>query len=397
MLIKRVKFSDLSVYNLSIVAIGRIRFYDENGSKINIGKMIQNVSNMQFETENAYLFSNLERYSELSYDAFNDGYYTMKGSNDARKNIQIIFKEPVTISKFEFDTGTKYPTNPNINVEFYNVNNELINTYIVKQNEYEFVNKNSLRLITIPTPELNDINKHFTLSEKKANGVTKNYILETKEVSAIPLIFNKEFDSEISKVEASKGSANGKSIEQVFKNNPVDDYNSIYQSLDKSFLQFVHPSIKIEFKKPRLINAVELQSMMKINVHITIEGYDEINKEWNILSVYKTSTINLFKKTRMEFDNSQFYFLYKITFINLNNSEVQINDIKLFEYQSFLKEISITSPEDYKEYGMKSGEYYCTSNVLRKVVQNNKTKYSSGNLFSKFFDNKNKEIKSITI
>ncbi|EPY09412.1 hypothetical protein [Paenibacillus alvei] len=396
MLIKRVKFSDLYDFNQSVVVIGRIRFYDENGSKINIGKMISNVSNMQFETENAYIFSNLERYSELSYDAFNDGYYSMKGSNDARKNIQIIFKEPVTISKFEFDTGTKYPTNSNINVEFYNVNNELINTYIVKQNEYEFFNKNSLRLITIPTPELADIKKHFTFSEKKANGATKNYTLEKKEVSAIPLFFNSEFDSEISKVDASKEKAIDKKIEHVFKNNPVEDYKFAYQSVDTSNMQLVHPSIKIEFKKPRLINAVEIQSMMRKNVNIIFEGYDEINKEWNLLSEYKAPVINQFGKIRMQFDNSRRYFLYKITFMNLDDV-VLINDIKLYEYQSFLKEISISSPEDYKEYGMRSGEYYWTSNVLRKVVQNIKTKYSTGNVFSKLFDNKNKEIKSITI
>lgn len=131
-------------------------------------------------------------------------------------------------------------------------------------------------------------------------------------------------------------------------------------------------------------------------MNIIFEGYDEINKEWNLLSEYKAPVINQFGKIRMQFDNSRRYFLYKITFMNLDDV-VLINDIKLYEYQSFLKEISISSPEDYKEYGMRSGEYYWTSNVLRKVVQNIKTKYSTGNVFSKLFDNKNKEIKSITI
>ncbi|MCY9542876.1 hypothetical protein M5X02_19705 [Paenibacillus alvei] len=397
MLIKRVKFSDISTTVSAVATIGRIRFYDKEGAKINFGRIISNSGNLKFETEIAYLDS-MARYSETFYDALNDGYYSMINDKyDARINMQIVFKDPVTISKFELDTAGRYAVQSNLKVEFYNTNDELVKTYIINPTEYEFFNKDSLRLITIPTPELADDQKYFILNEKKANGVTKSFTIENKEVSAIPLFFEKEFNNEINSVDAYKAYSAEYPIEHVFKNNSIGDYGCFYASVDNSSLQFAHPSIKIEFKKPRLINAVEIQSKAKINAHITFEGYDEINKEWNLLFEYKAILINDFGKLRKEFDNSQFYCLYKITFLNLNNTNVQINDIKLIEYQSYIKEISASSPEDYKEYGMKNGEYHCTSQVLKKVVQKEKNKYGNGNVFSKVFTDKKKEIKSITI
>lgn len=398
MLIKRVKFSNISTKSSSVVSMQRIRFYNKDGGKINFGKVITNSSHTRFETEFAYLDS-MARYDGSVYDALHDGYFRMDiAKHDARSNFQIVFKEPQAISKFELDTAPLWLIHTNIKAEFYNINDELVKTYIINLSDYEFSNKGSLRLTTIPTPELAVEQRYFILSEKKANGVTKSFTIEKKEVSAIPLFFEDEFDNEINNIDANKEYSAEYPIEHVFKNNLIDDFTCAYQSADRSYTQLAHPSIKVDFKEPRLINAVEIQSSgVKKNAHIRIEGYDEINKEWNQLSEYKAELLCNFSKIRMEFDTSEFYFSYRITFVDLYNEYVLINDIKLIEYQSFLKEVSISSPEDYKRYGMRSDEYYCTSNVLKKVVQKDKTRYGSGNIFSKLFDNKNKEIKSITI
>lgn len=409
--IKRVRLENISS-SKSYTVFSNFWFYDKYGVRFDIGDLIKNNTHLQ-ETTNTYL----EHYS--AYDASNwslyygmnskpefiDGQYKASLSNSfgVETFAQAIFKTPLEyISKFEIDIHPRSDgcLSSAFYVKFFDENDNLLISYRINPKDY-FYEKTQYRKVTIQTPELNEKPKYMVLSEPQDSGGTKNYVIEKRYKEVIPTFHKAEFDDVVAKYEGSPPETEYH-FENVFMGYPPRFYQyHTYFISEKAANGMYNPYIAVRFNEPKMIVAMEYQSYTRgtqTNLNFVIEAYDESKKQWVILHNYDVEVIPEYSTERIEFENHNFYFRYRIRFIkNGTGVKIQTNGIRLYESENILKEVSITNENDYKAKGMRVSERIETNNIKKAVTQSSKVPLGVGSTFAKRFNKNADKIRSITV
>ncbi|MCR8994670.1 hypothetical protein [Brevibacillus laterosporus] len=415
MAIKRVYLENMSISNVqsSYFGFARLWFYDKNGDRIDSGTLLKNHVNL-CESEKMYIEGDMA-YSS-SYPVFNavdttlplssyDNRY-MLSSQHAPHWFQVIFKSPVeSLSKFTIDTRpyTDCSIDSVFKVSFYDEFDNLLATYEVDPRPH-YREKTKYRIHTIETPELMEKPKFYVLQDVQESG-TKNYVIDMIEKSIVPRLWNAEYDRVVSELNTSPAyHSNICQADNVFGENwGLTDYGDYsYYKSSASPNGIVNVFFEIYFHKPQMINAFEFSiyyGNYGTNLKFAVEALDENANEWILLGFFERDNIAQYTLPRFELSNSNYYHRYKITFINIDTYGLQLttNRMNFYTYEGQIREVSISSGEDYKKKGMSTLNKILTNNLKKVVTQNNKLSFFEGNIFSKKFNLKNEKIRSITI